>query len=149
MTQRLQIALKALNEIHALPGDECFVYRHIALEALAAIEIGAAQQSQALQVVARLLQVHEDRTPEDALHLATAMLEVQPSQAGELSDTKRLDWIRDQLFEHRWNGVIGKGCVVQWQIAPDFRFKQRELIDDSGIAAGDFRRAIDAAINTK
>jgi hypothetical protein len=71
----------------------------------------------------------------------------QPSQAGELSDTKRLDWIRDQLFEHRWNGVIGKGCAVQWQIAPDFRFKQRELTDDSGIAAGDFRRAIDAAID--
>ena len=68
------------------------------------------------------------------------------SQAGELNDAKRLDWIRDQLFEHKWNGVVGKGCAVQWVVAPDFRFKQRELTDDSGIAAGDFRRAIDAAI---
>ena len=74
---------------------------------------------------------------------------VATSQAGELNDAKRLDWIRDQLFEHKWNGVVGKGCTVQWAVAPDFRFKQRELTDDSGIAAGDFRRAIDAAINAK
>lgn len=61
-------------------------------------------------------------------------------------DAERLNWLRDNLFEHKWNGVVGKGCAVQWQVAPDFRFKQRELTDDSGIMAGDFRRAINAAM---
>lgn len=58
-------------------------------------------------------------------------------------DSQRLDWLRDNLFVNRWNGVVGKGCAVQWSVAPDYRFKSRELTDQSGIAAGDFRRAID------
>ena len=85
----------------------------------------------------------------DAKEWAGATNQAQPSQAVELNDAKRLNWIRDQLFEHKWNGVVGKGCAVQWVVAPDFRFKQRELTDDSGITAGDFRRAIDAAIKAK
>lgn len=66
--------------------------------------------------------------------------------AGLRNDAARLDWLRDKLFEHKWNGVVGKGCAVQWQVAGDFRFTQRELTDDSGIAGGDFRRAVDRAM---
>ena len=62
-------------------------------------------------------------------------------------DAARLDWLRDNLFVHKWNGVVGSGCTVQWQVAPDFRFRQRELTENSGIMAGDFRRAVDAAID--
>ena len=62
-------------------------------------------------------------------------------------DAKRLDWLRDTLFTHKWNGVVGSGCAVQWQVAPDFRFRQRDLSDDSGIMAGDFRRAVDRAMS--
>ena len=61
-------------------------------------------------------------------------------------DAARLDWLRDKIFTHKWNGVVGKGCCVQWEVAPDFRFTQRELADDSGIMGGDFRRAIDVAM---
>lgn len=60
-------------------------------------------------------------------------------------DAERLDWLRDNLFTHKWNGVVGPGCSVQWQITPDYRFRQRELSETSGVMVGDFRRAIDAA----
>lgn len=63
------------------------------------------------------------------------------------ADAERLDWVRENLFAHRWNGVVGKGWRMQWQVAPDFRHTQLKLSDDSGNMAGDFRRAIDAAMN--
>lgn len=63
-------------------------------------------------------------------------------------DAERLNWLRDNLFEHEWNGVVGPGCAVQWRVAPDFRFAQRNLSDTSGIMAGDFRRAVDTAMDT-
>lgn len=63
------------------------------------------------------------------------------------ADAKRLDWLRDTMFTHKWNGVVGSGCAVQWQVVPDFRFRQRDLSDDSGIMAGDFRRAVDRAMS--
>ena len=63
-------------------------------------------------------------------------------------DAARLDWLRDNMFEHKWNGVVGEGCEVQWRVLPEFRFAPRELTDDSGIMAGDFRRAIDAAMTS-
>lgn len=92
----------------------------------AAIEFGATQQLRA--------------------RIADIVLPALNSAADDkLDDADRLDWLRDNLFTHKWNGVVGKGCAVQWQVAPDFRFKQRELSDDTGITAGDFRRAIDAA----
>ena len=69
-----------------------------------------------------------------------------PPAACPQGDDELLDWLRDNLFTHRWNGVVGLGCAVRWEVAPDFRFRQRELTDDSGIMAGDFRRAIRTAI---
>ena len=59
-------------------------------------------------------------------------------------DAARLDWLRDNMFDQKWNGVVGEGCEVQWRVWQDFRFTSRELTDESGIRAGDFRRAIDA-----
>lgn len=78
-----------------------------------------------------------------------AMREAASELAALRKDAKRLDWLRDHLFEHKWNGVVGKGCAVQWQMAYDFRFQVHKLTDDSGIMAGDFRRAIDAAMASK
>lgn len=85
------------------------------------------------------------RRPVSEHNYKEALATLQSALKAVVEDGDRLDWLRDTLFEHKWNGVVGKGCAVQWQVAPDFRFKQRELSDDSGIMAGDFRRAIDAA----
>lgn len=60
-------------------------------------------------------------------------------------DVALLDWLKDNLFTHRWNGVVGPGCAVHWHVAPDFRHKQADLIDSSG-PGGDFRAAIKAAM---
>jgi hypothetical protein len=90
---------------------------------------------------------HEARNgsdkPAGILRGIKAVMLVQKAESN--SDSDRLDWLRDNLFTHSWNGVVGTGCAVQWQVAPDFRFKQRELSDNNGIMAGDFRRAIDNA----
>jgi len=65
-------------------------------------------------------------------------------------DSERLNWLADHLFTHRWNGVIGPGWSMSWQVAPDFRHTQQHLVDSSsGIMAGNIRPAIDAAMKAK
>lgn len=59
------------------------------------------------------------------------------------ADVERLDWIRDTFFTHKWNAVVGPGWRVDWSIVPHHRHIR--MSDTSGISAGDFRAAIDAA----
>lgn len=58
-------------------------------------------------------------------------------------DASRLDWLRDNFFTHRWNGVVGLGWRVDWNVVPHFR--HIHFSDNTGDAAGNFRAAIDAA----
>jgi hypothetical protein len=61
------------------------------------------------------------------------------------ADRDRLEWVRDTFFTHKWNAVIGPGYRTTWHIVPHYR--HIHLSDSSGNAAGDFRAAIDAAID--
>lgn len=66
------------------------------------------------------------------------------------TDAARLNWLRDRMFTHRWNGVVGNGWSTDWSVAPDFRHTQQLLRDTtSGCAAGDFRVAIDVAMRAQ
>lgn len=66
-----------------------------------------------------------------------------------ISDAERLNWLRDNLFTSKWNGVVGPECAVYWRIAGDFRHTQQLLNDPSGDLGGNFRAAIDAAMKAK
>lgn len=81
---------------------------------------------------------------------AETIRELQRELAIARKDSERLTWLANHFFTHRWNGVIGSGWAMSWQIAPDFRHTQQHLIDrSSGIMAGNIRPAIDAAMKAK
>ena len=89
------------------------------------------------------------RLLDQRLRNAGSRVDVYTAPPDVQRDAELLDWLRDALFVHNWNGVVGPGCAAQWQVAPDYRSKQRGLTDESGTMAGDFRRAITAAMAAK
>ena len=88
--------------------------------------------------------------PDEAIHACISEIDRLVLENEALKkDAERLDWLCRKMFNHKWNGVIGKGWKVMWEVAGDFRHTQQHLVDDSGTEPGDFRRAIDAAIRAR
>jgi len=84
--------------------------------------------------------------PDHPAMKARAILSLHPAPAKPMNeDAARLDWLRDNLFVHRWNGALGAGCAVHWGIAPDHRHTMHAWVQKDGSTTGDFRLAIDAA----
>lgn len=67
------------------------------------------------------------------------LLEEAKRQAAP-KDTARIDWIEQQLFGHRWDGVVGSGSRTYWTIQPGWRHVVKNM---EGVS---FREAIDKAM---
>lgn len=53
---------------------------------------------------------------------------------------KRLNWIRRNLFGHKWNGLVDSGSQTKWDIWSGYRHETAKMIGNT------FQDAIDAAI---
>lgn len=81
---------------------------------------------------------HEAEKIGTAKHTLRHALEAAPQ---ECPDAKRLDWLENNVFTSRWNGVIDSGSRTQWGVAPDYRHKTHSMCGNT------FRAAIDAAMS--
>lgn len=82
----------------------------------AALQPQAAKPSNALKVVARLLRIHEGRTPEDALALAAAMLDIEQAAAEQVKrpincGTGHCSCIECVMEPVAWKTYIVAGCI--------------------------------------
>jgi len=55
-------------------------------------------------------------------------------------DAKRLDLMAQQLFEHKWNGVIDSGSRTHWSLVGPYRHVVAKMEGKT------FRKAIDTAL---
>ena len=69
-------------------------------------------------------------------HAAELEAEVRALRA----DAERLDLMAQQLFEHKWNGVIDSGSRTHWSLVGPYRHVVAKMEGKT------FREAIDAAL---